>query len=72
MLSAEDDAAAAMDDVETPVMNGLDALRHIRALDTDTFESPVAVTSTPAELATGASGLPKPMDVRYVLRSLAT
>ncbi len=57
-------------DINMPEMNGLDALKHIRALDPG---MPVLMItgcdsqSASAALANGAFGyLPKPMDVRYV------
>jgi hypothetical protein len=47
------------------VVNGIDALRHIRALD-PTSCPPVPGASAPPDLAPGRSGLPRPVDVRYL------
>jgi len=57
-------------DVNMPVMNGLDALKHIRQLDPQLPVLLVTATdcrSVSQGLSSGAFGyLPKPMDLRYV------
>ena len=48
----------AVETIGIPVVNGIDALKHIRALD------PTPCPPVPVE--SGTSGLPRPVDVRYV------
>ncbi len=57
-------------DINMPLMNGLEALKHIRALDPGLPVLMITGSDSPAAsaaLANGAFGyLPKPMDLRYV------